>query len=88
MQFPPTSLVTSCKPGDDVGACPGAKFLDNEEAKMVGDMNMRHSHATHDLYNAIANGEYPGTPPFSLQRPLNGAVILHPSLGACKGFLG
>eukprot|EP00884_Botryococcus_braunii_P020217 jgi/Botrbrau1/687/Bobra.160_2s0010.1 len=37
----------------------GAEFLDDEEAKMVGDMNMRHSHATHDLFNAIERGEYP-----------------------------
>lgn len=26
---------------------------------MAGEKNMRHSHATHDLYNAIAEGDYP-----------------------------
>lgn len=26
---------------------------------MVGEKNMRHSHATHDLYNAIASGDFP-----------------------------
>ncbi len=37
----------------------GAKFLTDDEAVMVGEKNMRHSHATHDLYNAIANGDFP-----------------------------
>lgn len=37
----------------------GAQWLSDEEAMMVGKDNMRHSHATHDLVNAIANGEYP-----------------------------
>ena len=31
----------------------------DEEAKMVGEDNMRHSHATHDLYNAIDTGNFP-----------------------------
>lgn len=26
---------------------------------MVGEDNMRHSHATHDLYNAIDQGNFP-----------------------------
>ena len=26
---------------------------------MAGEKNMRHSHATHDLYNEIANGNHP-----------------------------
>ena len=37
----------------------GAKFLTNEEAQMVGELNMRHSHATHDLYNRIRDGNFP-----------------------------
>jgi catalase len=37
----------------------GPKFLTDEQAKEVGDSNWRHSHATHDLYNAIETGEYP-----------------------------
>ena len=37
----------------------GAKFLTNEEAQMVGELNMRHSHATHDLYNRILEGNPP-----------------------------
>lgn len=26
---------------------------------MVGELNMRHSHATHDLYNRIRDGNFP-----------------------------
>jgi Catalase len=37
----------------------GAKFLTDDEAHKVGEYNMRHSHATHDLYNAIAKGDFP-----------------------------
>ena len=37
----------------------GAKFLTNEEAQTVGELNMRHSHATHDLYNRILEGNPP-----------------------------
>ncbi|CAL5220763.1 g2827 [Coccomyxa viridis] len=37
----------------------GAKFLTNEEAQSVGELNMRHSHATHDLYNRIRDGNPP-----------------------------
>ncbi len=37
----------------------GAKFLTNEEAQSVGELNMRHSHATHDLYNRIRDGNAP-----------------------------
>ena len=37
----------------------GAKYLLDEEAMMVGKDNMRHSHATHDLYNAIDSGNFP-----------------------------
>lgn len=37
----------------------GAKYLLDDEAKMVGEDNMRHSHATHDLYNAIDSGNFP-----------------------------
>ncbi len=33
--------------------------MTDEQAKEVGDSNWRHSHATHDLYNAIETGEYP-----------------------------
>ena len=33
--------------------------MTDEEAKMVGEDNMRHSHATHDLYNAIDEGNFP-----------------------------
>ena len=33
--------------------------MTDEEAKAVGSSNMRHSHATHDLFNAIAAGDYP-----------------------------
>jgi catalase len=33
--------------------------MTDEEAMMAGEMNMRHSHATHDLFNAIASGDYP-----------------------------
>ena len=41
------------------GRIAGAKFLTNEEAQMVGELNMRHSHATHDLYNRILEGNPP-----------------------------
>ncbi|KAK9814659.1 hypothetical protein WJX72_009344 [[Myrmecia] bisecta] len=37
----------------------GAEFLTDEDAKAVGEDNMRHSHATHDLFNAIQDGKYP-----------------------------
>jgi catalase len=40
----------------------GLKTMTDEEAMTVGGVdagNMRHSHATHDLYNAIADGNYP-----------------------------
>ncbi len=37
----------------------GAKYLTDEEALEVGKDNMRHSHATHDLYNAIDRGDFP-----------------------------
>ncbi len=33
--------------------------MTDDEAVMAGEKNMRHSHATHDLYNAIAEGDYP-----------------------------
>ena len=39
--------------------CAGAKYLTDEEAMEVGKDNMRHSHATHDLYNAIDRGDFP-----------------------------
>jgi catalase len=37
----------------------GAKYMTDDEAVMAGEKNMRHSHATHDLFNAIASGDYP-----------------------------
>jgi catalase len=37
----------------------GAKFMSDETAQLAGALNMRHSHATHDLFNAISAGEYP-----------------------------
>jgi catalase len=37
----------------------GAKYMTDDEAQQTGEFNMRHSHATHDLYNAIADGNYP-----------------------------
>ena len=33
--------------------------MTDDEAQNIGEFNMRHSHATHDLYNAIADGNYP-----------------------------
>ena len=33
--------------------------MTDDEAVMAGEKNMRHSHATHDLYNAIASGDFP-----------------------------
>ena len=33
--------------------------MTNEEAQSVGELNMRHSHATHDLYNRIRDGNPP-----------------------------
>lgn len=33
--------------------------MTDDEAQQTGEFNMRHSHATHDLYNAIADGNYP-----------------------------
>lgn len=44
---------------DGLPAAAGAKYLTDEEALAVGKDNMRHSHATHDLYNAIDRGEFP-----------------------------
>lgn len=37
----------------------GAKFMTDDEAQSTGEFQMRHSHATHDLYNAIADGDFP-----------------------------
>jgi catalase len=37
----------------------GSKFMTDEQAQAAGEKNMRHSHATHDLYNAIAGGDFP-----------------------------
>lgn len=37
----------------------GPKFLSDEEVTQVGDLNWRQSHATHDLYQAIENKDYP-----------------------------
>ena len=34
--------------------------MTDDEAQSTGEFQMRHSHATHDLYNAIAAGDYPG----------------------------
>ena len=33
--------------------------MTDDEAQNTGEFNMRHSHATHDLFNAIADGNYP-----------------------------
>ena len=33
--------------------------MTDDEAQNIGEFNMRHSHATHDLFNAIADGDYP-----------------------------
>lgn len=37
----------------------GTKFMSDEEAQQAGQFNMRHSHATHDLVNAIGDGKFP-----------------------------
>ncbi|KAK9819827.1 hypothetical protein WJX72_002822 [[Myrmecia] bisecta] len=37
----------------------GTKFMTDDEAQSIGEFNMRHSHATHDLYNSIADGKGP-----------------------------
>jgi catalase len=37
----------------------GADFMTDEQAQTVGMKNMRHSHATHDLFNSIAAEDYP-----------------------------
>ena len=31
--------------------------MSDDEAQMAGEKNMRHSHATHDLYNHIGSGK-------------------------------
>ena len=31
--------------------------MTDDEAQMAGEKNMRHSHATHDLYNHIGSGK-------------------------------
>ena len=33
--------------------------MTDDEAQSTGEFQMRHSHATHDLFNAIAAGDYP-----------------------------
>ena len=33
--------------------------MTDDEAQSTGEFQMRHSHATHDLFNAIADGDYP-----------------------------
>ena len=42
-----------------LNVCAGAKFMTDDEAVQAGEKNMRQSHATHDLYNAIAEGDFP-----------------------------
>lgn len=37
----------------------GVKFMTDDEAQSTGEFQMRHSHATHDLFNAIADGDFP-----------------------------
>ncbi|CAK0731694.1 hypothetical protein CVIRNUC_000030 [Coccomyxa viridis] len=37
----------------------GTKFMTDDEAQSTGEFQMRHSHATHDLFNAIADGDFP-----------------------------
>lgn len=63
---------------------------------MAGEKNMRHSHATHDLYNEIANGNYPewtwyvqvmdpNTEPESLGfDPLDDTKVGAPRIHVCK----
>ena len=33
--------------------------MTDDEAQSTGEFQMRHSHATHDLFNAIADGDFP-----------------------------
>ena len=33
--------------------------MTDDEAQSTGEFQMRHSHATHDLINAINDGDYP-----------------------------
>ena len=33
--------------------------MTDDEAHSTGELQMRHSHATHDLFNAIADGDFP-----------------------------
>lgn len=33
--------------------------MTDDEAQSTGEFQMRHSHATRDLYNAISDGDYP-----------------------------
>ena len=35
----------------------GAKYMTDDEAVQAGENNMRHSHATHDLFNWIGAGK-------------------------------
>lgn len=35
----------------------GAKYMSDDEAVQAGENNMRHSHATHDLFNHIGSGK-------------------------------
>ena len=44
---------------DSAICCPGTKFMTDDEAQSTGEFQMRHSHATHDLFNAIADGDFP-----------------------------
>lgn len=37
----------------------GVEYMTDPEAQAAGIFNMRHSHATHDLVNHIADGEFP-----------------------------
>ena len=35
----------------------GAQYMNDEEAQAAGQNNMRHKHATHDLFNHIGAGK-------------------------------
>ena len=37
----------------------GEKYMTNTQSQLAGQLNMRHSHATYDLVNAITEGDYP-----------------------------
>ena len=52
---PATTLLASIS----ITVFAGVKFMTDDEAQSTGEFQMRHSHATHDLFNAIADGDFP-----------------------------